>query len=317
MSLHHGREILAIPGPSVMPDRVLNAMHRASPNIYEGELVDLTFDMLPDLKAVARTTGDVAIYIANGHGAWEASLRNVLNPGDSALVLQTGRFGTNWGLMAEGEGIRVEWLDFGLQSDADPNRLEEALRTDAEGRIKAVLTVQTDTATSVKNDIASLRKAIDASGHEALFMVDCIASLACDRYEMDQWGADVTVAACQKGLMTPAGLGFVYFNDKAARVRERANPGEYWDWKPRSRPELFYELFGGTAPTHHLYGLREALTMLLHEEGLENVWGRHEVLADAYWAALDAWGSGGQVKHNISRPGKAEPRCIHDRDGGW
>jgi len=300
MSLNHGREILAIPGPSVMPDRVLNAMHRASPNIYEGDLVDLTFAMLPDLKAVARTNGDVAIYIANGHGAWEASLRNVLNAGDTILVLQTGRFGTNWGMMAQANGISVEWLDFGLRSDADPNRLEEALRADTAGKIKAVLTVQTDTATSVKNDIPTLRKAIDASGHDALFMVDCIASLACDRYEMDAWGADVTIAACQKGLMTPAGLGFVYFNEKAAKARERAQPGDYWDWKPRSEPELYYELFGGTAPTHHLYGLREALTMLLHEEGLENVWQRHEVLANAYWAALDTWGEGGLICHNIT-----------------
>ena len=304
MHLNFGREILAIPGPSVMPDRVLNAMHRASPNIYEGDLVDLTFGMLPDLKAVARTRHNVAIYIANGHGAWDASLRNVLNPGDRILVLQTGRFGTNWGLLAESNGIDVEWLDFGLQSDADPDRVEEYLRADTQRKIKAVLTVQTDTATSVKNDILALRKAIDDSGHDALFMVDCVASLACDRYEMDEWGADVTVAACQKGLMTPAGLGFVYFNDKAAAARERTNPGQYWDWKPRSKPKLFYELFGGTAPTHHLYGLREALNMLLHEEGLENAWSRHEAIANSYWAAVDAWGAGGEIQHNISNPEK-------------
>lgn len=299
MSLNFGRTQLAIPGPSVIPERVLTAMHRPSPNIYAGELVDMTATLYPDLKAVARTTASVAIYIANGHGAWEAALKNTLNPGDRVLVLSTGRFAATWGAMAETHGLDVDVLDFGMQGDADPNKLEETLRADENRTIKAVLTVLTDTASSVINDIPHLRQAIDAAGHDALFMVDCIACLGCDRFEMDEWGVDVTVTACQKGLMTPAGLSFVYFNEKAAKARENSKPGQYWDWVPRTQGELYYQQFSGTAPTHHLYGLREALTMLIHEEGLEAAWARHKTIATAIWAAIDTWGSKGRMHHNI------------------
>ena len=169
MPLSQGRKILAIPGPSVIPDRVLNAMHRASPNIYEGEIVSEVEGMIPDLRAVARTEHEVAIYICNGHGAWEASLRNVVKPGDRILAIQTGRFGTNWGVLASQMGVDVQKLDFGMQSPADANKLEEVLRADTEGKIKAVTTVQVDTATSVKNDVAELKNAIVAAGHDALF----------------------------------------------------------------------------------------------------------------------------------------------------
>ncbi|MCP4182415.1 MAG: aminotransferase class V-fold PLP-dependent enzyme, partial [Hyphomicrobiales bacterium] len=245
MSLNFGRTQLAIPGPSVIPDRVLAAMHRPSPNIYTGELIEITKTLYPDLKKVARTDSDVAIYIANGHGAWEASLRNTINSGEKALVLATGRFGVGWGELAKTLGIEVEYLDFGLQDDADPQKVEEVLRNDKDNKIKALLTVQTDTSTSVINDIPALRQAIDNTGHECLFMADCIASLACDRFEMDEWGVDVMVAGCQKGLMTPAGISFVYFNDKAAQVGKNTSPGQYWDWLPRTRPEVYYQQFAG------------------------------------------------------------------------
>ncbi len=291
--------LLAIPGPSVIPERVLRAMHRASPNIYHGELVEMTDTLWPDLKTVARTEHDVAIYIANGHGVWEAALANTIRPGEKILTLVTGRFGEGWAEMGRRMGIEVETIDFGLQSDADPQRLEERLRSDTDGSIKAVLTVQTDTATGVINDIPALRKAIDNAGHEALFMVDCIASLACDRFEMDAWGVDLMVAACQKGLMTPAGIGFVWFNERCAAARGGCEPSWYWDWNPRANADIFYQKFGGTAPTHHLYGLREALDMLLHEEGLEACWARHERTARAVWAALDAWGTD-CMRHNIA-----------------
>ncbi|MEL6503935.1 MAG: aminotransferase class V-fold PLP-dependent enzyme [Pseudomonadota bacterium] len=301
MSLNHGPLTLAIPGPSVMPERVLRAMHRASPNIYEGELIDLVDGLFPDLKAVARTQHHVALYIANGHGAWEASLANTLVAGDRVLVLATGRFGPGWAEMAEKRGIIVETLDFGMHAAADPQTVEDFLRKPENADIKAVLTVQADTATSVINDIPALREAITSAGHDALYMVDCIASLGCDRFEMDEWGVDLMVAGCQKGLMTPPGMAFVYFNDKANEARKRCEPGGYWDWTPRFGGEYFYQKFGGTAPTHHLYGLREALTMLVHEEGMENVWARHETIAHAIWDAVDAWGTGQNsgLHHNI------------------
>ncbi|MEM9279221.1 MAG: aminotransferase class V-fold PLP-dependent enzyme [Pseudomonadota bacterium] len=304
MSLNFGRTLLAIPGPSVIPERVLNAMHRPSPNIYGGELEEVTDSLYPDLKTVARTNGDVAIYIANGHGAWEAALKNTLKEGDTALVLQTGRFAEFWGIMAESHGIKTKILDFGMQGDVNLAEVEKVLREDVSGTIRAILVVQTDTASSVKNDIPKLRQLITECGHDALFMVDCIASLACDRFKMDEWGVDVMVAGCQKGLMTPAGLSFVYFNEKANEAQKRVSPGQYWDWGPRTRSEVFYQKFRGTAPTHHLFGLREALNILLNEEGLEAAWARHETIAKAVWAAVEAWGANGEMHHNISDPAK-------------
>ncbi|MGI9351581.1 MAG: pyridoxal-phosphate-dependent aminotransferase family protein [Rhizobiaceae bacterium] len=300
MSLNFGRTLLAIPGPSVIPERVLNAMHQPSPNIYSGALVEMTDTIYPDLQSVARTKEKVAIYISNGHGAWEAALRNTLITGDTVLVLQTGRFGTNWGIMAESHGIRTRVLDFGMQADVNFEQVETELRKDTTGDIRAILVVQTDTASSVRNDIQGLRKVISECGHDALFMVDCIASLGCERFEMDEWGVDVMVTGCQKGLMTPAGLSFVYFNEKAAENQKRVSPGQYWDWVPRTRSELFYQKFCGTAPTHHLFGLREALDMLVHEEGVEAAWRRHETIARAIWAAIESWGSGGELQHNIA-----------------
>lgn len=301
MSLAFGRAMRAIPGPSIMPDRVLNAMHRAAPNIYEGELVEMTHTVIADLKRVARTDGHAAIYIGNGHAGWEAVISNILRPGDKALVLATGRFGIGWAQTAIHMGVDVEIMDFGFRAAIDRDRLEERLRADAAHEIKAVLAVQTDTASGVLNDVPSLRAALDAAGHPALLAIDCIACLGCDWFEMDAWGVDVMVAACQKGLMTPPGLAFTFHNARADALRV-ASPSPYWDWKPRCSPEAFYQLFCGTAPTHHLYGLRTALDMILDEEGLDNVWMRHSRLARAVWAAVEAWSVGSALELNIGDP---------------
>lgn len=306
MSLANGRTYLAIPGPSVIPDRVLQAMHRAAPNIYTGQLVDMVDGIVPDLKAVARTDAQVAMYISNGHGVWEAALSNTVAPGHRALVVATGQFAKKWAEMARRLGIEVEVLDFGDQASFDPEVVEEALRRDTTGAIRVVMAVQVDTATSVRSDIPALRKVMDTAGHPALLMVDCIACLACDDFHMDSWGVDVMVAGCQKGLMTPPGMGFVFFNEKASEARTRLDRvSPYWDWTTRSGPEAFYQYFCGTAPTHHLYGLREALTMIVHEEGLEAVLARHERLAQTVWAAFEAWGRGagkGHVALNLADP---------------
>ncbi|MEC8041065.1 MAG: alanine--glyoxylate aminotransferase family protein [Pseudomonadota bacterium] len=302
MTLKNGQQYLAIPGPSVMPEAVLRAMHRSAPNIYEGELVEVTESLIPDLRLVAGTKHHVAIYIANGHGAWEAALANVLNEGDTVLVAATGRFGHGWAEMARDLGIKTKVVDFGRKSPFDANRLEKVLREDTDHKIKAVLATHVDTSSGVLNDIPALRAAMNAAGHPALLMADCIASLGCDRFEMDAWGVDVMVAASQKGLMTPPGLGFVYFSDKAAEARKAmARVSRYWDWEPRANPDYLYQYFGGTAPTHHLYGLRVALDML-KEEGMENVWRRHDVLARAIWAACDTWGQDGPLTINVADP---------------
>ena len=288
-----GRAYIATPGPSVMPDRVLAAMHRAAPDIYAGEIIDLMARLKDDLRSVACTQAGVACYIGNGHAAWEAANANLFSRGDRALVLATGHFGHSWARSASAMGVAVEVMDFGQSAAVDPARLEDALRADRAGTIRAVLLTQVDTATSVRNDIAVVRRAIDAAGHAALLVVDCIASLACDEYRMDDWGVDVTVAACQKGLMTPPGLGFLWVSDRAIAACQASDlRTPYWDWTPRLFGTELWQDFCGTAPTHHLFGLGEALTMILREEGLSQVWARHERLAQAVWAAFDAWGQG-------------------------
>jgi alanine-glyoxylate transaminase/serine-glyoxylate transaminase/serine-pyruvate transaminase len=301
MSLANGVQYLAIPGPSVMPDAVLRAMHRQTPNIYEGELHEMVEGLIPDLRAVARTRHNVAMYVANGHGGWEAALSNTLSRGDTVLSLATGIFTDGWATIAERMGVEVQRIDFGRRAPLDPAQVEEALAADPGHRIKAVLAVQVDTSTSVRNDIAALRAALDRAGHPALLMVDCIACLGCDVFEMDAWGVDVMVTGSQKGLMTPPGMAFVFFNDRADAARERATcVTHYWDWRPRvEAPDGFYQVFCGTAPTHHLYGLRAALDMIA-EEGLDRIWARHATLARGIWAACEAWGQAGPLELNIA-----------------
>jgi alanine-glyoxylate transaminase / serine-glyoxylate transaminase / serine-pyruvate transaminase len=304
VSLAHGHPYLAIPGPSVIPDRVQRAMHRGSPNIYEGALIALVEECWPLLRRLAGTTGHLAAYLGNGHAGWEAANANIFSRGEAALVLASGPFGLSWANHARGMGIAAETLDFGRSHAPDPARLEAALRADRDRRIKAVLVTQVDTSSSVKADIPVIRAAIDAAGHPALLAVDAIASLGCDRLMMDAWGIDVLVAASQKGLMTPPGMAFVWFSDQARLTcgqGDLASP--YWAWGPRAAPGEFWQYWFGTAPTHHLFGLREALAMLVEEEGLEAAWARHAALAATVWAAFDAWGAGHPaIAMNVADP---------------
>ena len=300
MSLSTGHDLFMTPGPSVVPDRVLNAMHRAAPNIYEGELLNSLDEILDKLRKVARTSGDPTIYISNGHGVWEAALHNVLQAGDKVLCLTTGIFGNGWAATASTMGIEVEMVDFGTNSSFTPDTVADILRADKNNEIKAVLATHTDTSSSVRNDIEGLRAAMDSAGHHALLLVDCIASLACEPFEMDAWGVDVMVAACQKGLMTPPGMAFTFHNTKATEASNHiTKTSPYWDWSPRTNPEVFYRRFAGTPPTHHLYGLNEALKMIVDEEGIENVWDRHTKQARAVWAAVDIWAEAGAIRCNV------------------
>jgi alanine-glyoxylate transaminase/serine-glyoxylate transaminase/serine-pyruvate transaminase len=285
-----------------MPDRVLRAMQRPAPNIYEGELVEITDSILRDLGRLAGTAGETALYVSNGHGVWEAALSNLFGPGDAILALASGTFGHGWADTGRVMGLDVEVLDFGRHAPVDPTALGERLKEDTAHHIKGILVVHADTSSSVRNDVSRLRQAIDDVGHPALLLVDCIASFCCDVYEMDDWGVDVTVTACQKGLMTPPGLAYVMFNGKAAAIA-RANPvrSPYWNWSPRTQPERFYERFCGTAPTHLLYAQREALDMIA-EEGRAAIFKRHALLARAVWAAVVAWSSDGPLRCNIVDP---------------
>jgi len=298
-----GRPYRAIPGPSVVPDRVLQAMHRPAPDIYGGELHDLVASLFPDLRRVAGTAQHVAIYIGNGHAMWEAAIANLFSPGDRVLSFVTGHFGHGWAQIARAMGVEVETVDCGRRSAGDLDRLEAALRADRAHRLRAVLVTHVDTASTARTDIAAIRRVLDAAGHPALLMVDAIASVGCDPMHMDAWGVDVLVGASQKGLMTPPGLGVLWFSERARAAGKGARlRTPYWDWEPRVAGAEFYQLFSGTAPTHHLYGLRTALDMLVLEEGLEEAWARHARLAATVWAAVDAWGLAGSMALNIADP---------------
>ncbi len=310
MTLRSGRQFLSIPGPTTVPDEVLQAMHRPAVDIYGGahggELYGMTTSCLADISKIFKTKGDTYIYIANGHGAWEGALANTLSPGDTVLTLESGRFAIGWGAMAEKMGVNIETVPNDWRHAVDPNKVEEALRADTERKIKAVLVVQIDTASSCVNDIPAIRAAMDAAGHDAMLMVDTIASLACMDYDMDGWGIDVSVGGSQKGLMTPPGLSFVAASDKAKEAQKTAGCNtSYWDWTARDEDE-HYRKYCGTPPVHLLFGLRKAIDMLF-EEGLDNVIRRHALLAGAVHAAIDVWSSGGAFEYNMLQP---EERAV-------
>ena len=306
MTVSNGREFLSIPGPTTVPDEILAAMHRPAVDIYGGELVGITDSCLSDLQKIFRTKGRTYIYIGNGHGAWEAALSNVLSAGDTVLVLESGRFAGGWGQMAEAMGVAVETIAGDQRRAVDPATLEAYLREDRDGRIKAILVVQVDTASGVANDIPALRRVIDAAGHDALFMVDAIASLATMPFEMDDWGVDLAITGSQKGLMTPPGLSFVAAGERAVAAHQQAGLRTgYWDWT-RREGEVHYNKYCGTPPEHMLFGLRKAFDMLF-EEGLENVFERHRLLAGAVHRAITAWAEGGAVELNITEPAERSP----------
>ncbi len=290
-----------IPGPTNVPDEVLRAMHRPAVDIYEGPLLETTDFCLSGLQKLFQTEGRTYIYAANGHGAWDAALSNTLSRGDKVLVLQSGLFATGWGDASGLLGLDVEVLEGSWRAAVDPAKLEERLRQDTAHEIKAVLVVQVDTASGVWNDIAALRKAIDAAGHPALYMVDNIASLGCMPFEMDNWGVDVALTGSQKGLMCPPGLSFVAAGPRADEAHKSANLRvNYFDWTFR-QGAVHYQKYCGTPPEHLLFAFRQALE-LLFEEGLDEVWNRHKLLADATRAAVTQWAKGGVLEFNIVAP---------------
>jgi alanine-glyoxylate transaminase / serine-glyoxylate transaminase / serine-pyruvate transaminase len=301
MTVRAGREFLAIPGPTTMPDEVLRAMHRPAIDIYSKEMHELTDSLLGDISKLFATKGKSYIYIANGHGAWEAALSNVLSRGDKVLVLESGRFAIGWGNAAALMGAEVEVLKGDWRRAVRPDEVEERLRRDKEHKIKVVVVVQVDTASGVQNDIEAIGKAIKASGHPALYMVDTVASLGCMPFEMDKWGVDVAMSGSQKGMMTPPGLGFVAANDRAREIHKKAGlRTPYWDWTDREG-DLHYQKYAGTPPEHLLFALRQALD-LLFEEGLENVHRRHYLLAEAVRRAVGVWSQGQAIGFNIIEP---------------
>jgi alanine-glyoxylate transaminase/serine-glyoxylate transaminase/serine-pyruvate transaminase len=287
-----GRHFLQIPGPTNVPDRVLRAIDFPTMDHRGPEFATLGKSVLAGMRRVFQTAqSEVVIYPASGTGAWEAALVNTLSPGDRVLMAETGHFATLWQKMAARLGLEAEFLPGDWRHGADPQAVEKALRADTGGKpIKAVCVVHNETSTGVVSRIAEIRKAMDAAKHPGLFMVDTISSLASIDYRHDEWGVDVTVAGSQKGLMLPPGLSFNCVSKKALAASKSARlPRSYWAWD-----EMIANGKGGYFPytpaTNLLYGLREALTMLLDEEGLDAVFARHQRHGEATRRAVRAWG---------------------------
>jgi alanine-glyoxylate transaminase/serine-glyoxylate transaminase/serine-pyruvate transaminase len=285
-----GRHFLQIPGPTNVPDRVLRAIDFPTMDHRGPDFGPLGKEVLQGMKRVFQTSSPVVIYPASGTGAWEAALVNTLSPGDKVLMYETGHFATLWQKMATRLGLEPEFIAGDWRSGADPQAIETRLREDKEHRIKAVCVVHNETATGVVSRIAEVRRAIDAAKHPALYLVDTISSLGSIDYRHDEWGVDVTVGGSQKGLMLPPGLSFNALSAKALAASKTAKlPRSYWDWGEMiaSNKDGYFPY---TPATNLLYGLREALKMLLDEEGLENVFARHQRHAEATRRAVRAWG---------------------------
>ena len=269
-----GRHFLQIPGPSSVPDRILNAISRQVIDHRGPDFAELGTRVLEGLKQLFKTESNVFVFPASGTGAWEAALVNVLSPGDKVLMYETGHFATLWKSMAQRLGLNAQFIHGNWRGGVDPEKIEEVLREDTMTEIKAVCVVHNETSTGSVSDILSVRKAIDRAGHSALLMVDSISGLASIDYQHDEWGVDVTVSGSQKGFMLPPGLSFNAVSKKALMANQVAKlQRAYWDWGDMIGPNKT-GYFPYTPATNLLYGLVESIDML-HEEGLENVFSRH------------------------------------------
>ena len=284
-----GRHFLQIPGPTNVPDRVLRAIDNPTMDHRGPDFGALGLRILAGLKQVFRTEGPVVIFPASGTGAWEAALTNTLSPGDAVLMCRTGWFATLWKEMADKLGLAPEFIDTDWRRGADVAAIGAALAADRGQRIKAVCVVHNETSTGCTSRIDEVRAAMDAARHPALLLVDTISSLASMDYRHDEWRVDVTVAGSQKGLMLPPGLSFNAISAKALEAAATSRLARsYWDWRPMLAANAT-GYFPYTPGTNLLYGLDAAVAMLL-EEGLDNVFARHDRHAEATRRAVRAWG---------------------------
>ena len=284
-----GKHFLQIPGPSNVPDRILRAMDYPTIDHRGPHFAEIGKKCLEGMKTIFKTDSHVIIYPASGTGAWEAALVNLLSAGDLVLMVETGHFATLWNIMATKLGIKTEFLSTDWRRGVDAGAVEERLRADTKGEIKAVCVVHNETSTGSTSRIDDVRAAMDAAGHNGLLMVDTISSLASMDYRHDEWGVDVTVSGSQKGLMLPPGLSFNALSERAIEESKTGGmPRSYWDWQEQIEPNKA-GAFPFTPATNLLYGLSEAIDML-HEEGLDNVFARHDRHAEATRRAVQAWG---------------------------
>ncbi len=289
MTYKSGRHFLQIPGPTNTPDRVLHAMAKPTIDHRGPAFQKLAREMVVALKQVFQTANPIAIYPASGTGAWEAALVNTLSPGDRVLAFETGWFATLWREMADRLGLKIEFVPGDWRHGVDPAAVEAMLRDDKAHSFKAVLVVHNETSTGVTSRIKEIRDAIDRAGHPALYLVDTISSLGSMDYRPDEWGVDVTVAGSQKGLMLPPGLSFNVISAKALAASKTAGlPKSYWDWSGQVAANAT-GAFPYTPGTNLFFGLNEACGMLL-EEGMVNVFARHDRHAEATRRAVRGWG---------------------------
>lgn len=287
--IHTGRHFLQVPGPTNVPDRVLRAMGSPVIDHRSSEFSELGMNILERLKIIFKTANPVIIYPSSGTGAWEAALVNTLSPGDRVLMFETGHFSELWRQVAIRVGLEVDCIPGTWRTGANPEAIGEKLDSDTGHTYKAVLVVHNETSTGVTSRIAEIRDAMNRTNHPALLMVDVISSLGSMDYRHDEWGVDVTIAGSQKGLMLPPGLAMNAISQKALAASEHARCARsYWDWHEMLQSNI-HGFFPYTPATTLLYGLREALTLLL-EEGLPNVFRRHDRHAQATRAAVQAWG---------------------------
>jgi alanine-glyoxylate transaminase/serine-glyoxylate transaminase/serine-pyruvate transaminase len=289
MSHASGRHFLQIPGPTNVPDRVLRAIAQPTIDHRGPSFGELGRKVLTEIRPIFRTENPVIIYPSSGTGAWEAALVNTLSPGDRVLISDTGQFATLWRQLAVRLGLQPEVIPTDWRHGADPDTIEQRLADDTGHAIKAVCVVHNETSTGVVSRIPAVRKAIDDARHPALLIVDTISSLASIDYRMDEWGVDVTVAGSQKGLMLPPGLAFNAVSAKALAAHGSAKlPNAYWNWSEMLAANK-NGYFPYTPATNLLYGLDEAIAMLL-EEGLDNVFARHSRHGAATRRAVETWG---------------------------
>lgn len=287
--IHTGRHFLQIPGPTNVPDRVLRAMDQPVIDHRGPEFAQLGMDVLEGMRSVFQTQSNVIIYPSSGTGACESALVNTLSPGDRILVFETGQFSNIWVGIAQKLGLNVEYAPGNWRRGASPADVEARLSADSQHNFKALVVVHNETSTGAFSRIPEIRRAINRLRHPALLIVDAISSLAAMDYRHDEWGVDVTVCGSQKGLMVPPGLGFNAISEKALAANQHARlPRSYWDWQDMLKHNQS-GYFPYTPATNLLYALREAVVML-HEEGLPNVFRRHDRYAEATRAAVKAWG---------------------------
>jgi len=293
-----GRTFIQNPGPTNIPERILRAMARPAIDFGTEQFSQLLDTSLEDLSRHMASSGPLIGYTSTGHGAWEATVTNLFDIGASVLLCDSGHFSHRWGEMCEAHGLNVQWFETGWQQGVNPDALHEALSSEDGKRIEGVLLAHTETSTGVTTDLKAVRAVLDDLDHEALLVVDSIASFGCTPVYVDEMKLDACLAVSQKGLMMPVGLAFTGISERAVAAAYRNSRQRfYWDWRRRLEAEG-YRMFCGTPPIHHIFGLREALSMIDEEGGIDAVTTRHQLIADAVRAAVQAWSCAGALDFN-------------------